>query len=106
MPPSILLCIDLTLDNRYHTGLLNISLLHAAATPVGILAIFSRHAGTPLTVNGSGTSTAVVSVTPFKSTSSAAGGLIIKTGGKRLGIRGMCFVGERRVVWALVARAG
>lgn len=59
-----------------HTGLLNMSLLQAAATPVGILAIFSRHAGTPLTVKGSGIGTAEVSVTPAISTSSGAGGLM------------------------------
>lgn len=63
---------------QYHTGLLNMSLLHAAATPVGTGVIFSRHAGTPLTVNGSGTGPAVVPVSPLISTSNAAGGLITR----------------------------
>lgn len=62
---------------RYHTGLLNISLLDAAATPVGILATFCLHVGTPLTVNGSGIGTDEVSLTPTKLTSKAAGGLIV-----------------------------
>lgn len=65
-----------TSGRREHTGLLNISLLHAGATPVGILAIFSRHPGTPLSVKGSGIGTAEVSVTPIISTSTAEGGLI------------------------------
>lgn len=53
------------------------SLLDGAATPVGTLAIFCRHADTPLMVKGSGTGTAEVSVTPTKLTSRAAGGLIL-----------------------------
>jgi hypothetical protein len=65
------------LNSRCHTGLLNISLLHAAATPVGILAVFALHAGMPLTVKGSGTVMPVVSVTPTTSTSRGAGGLIV-----------------------------
>lgn len=58
------------------TGLLNMSLLQAAATPVGIWAIFSRHAGTPLTVKGFGTGSDEVSVSPLISISKGAGGLI------------------------------
>lgn len=53
------------------------SLLDGAATPVGTLAIFCRHADTPLMVKGSGTGTAEVSVTPTRSTSRGAGGLIV-----------------------------
>jgi hypothetical protein len=60
------------------TGLLNISLLQAAATPVGIWAIFSRHAGTPLTVKGFGTGNDEVSVSPLISISKGAGGLMAK----------------------------
>lgn len=51
--------------------------MHAAATPVGTLAVFSLHADTPLTVKGSGTGTVEVSVTPTKLTSKAVGGLIV-----------------------------
>lgn len=61
----------------YHTGLLNISLLDAAATPVGTLAIFCLHADTPLNVKGSGIGTADVSVMPTRLTSRGAGGLIV-----------------------------
>jgi hypothetical protein len=63
--------------HKYHTGLLNISLLEAAAIPVGILAVFALHADTPLTARGSGTGTVEVSVTPTRLTSRAAGGLIM-----------------------------
>ena len=79
-PPRYLLFISpqlLHTIQKYHTGLLNISLLDAAATPVGILATFCLHAGTPLTVNGSGTGTDDVSVTPTRLTSKGAGGLIV-----------------------------
>lgn len=59
-----------------HTGLLNISLLVAGATPGGILADLDLHAATPSTVNGSGTATDEVSESPLRSTSTAEGGLI------------------------------
>lgn len=62
---------------EYHTGLLNISLLDAAAIPVGTLAVFCLHADTPLTARGSGIGTAEVSVTPTRLTSRGAGGLIL-----------------------------
>lgn len=65
------------------TGLLNMSLLQAAATPVGIWAIFSRQAGTPLTVKGFGTGSAEVSVSPLISISKGAGGLMASMAGVR-----------------------
>lgn len=52
------------------------SLLVAGATPGGILAAFARHAGTALTVKGSGQGTEEVSESPLRSTSTAVGGLI------------------------------
>lgn len=62
--------------NRCLTGLLNMSLLAAAATPVGTV-VFARQAFTPSTVNGSGTTTEDVSVSPLTSISTAAGGLML-----------------------------
>lgn len=53
------------------------SLLQAAATPVGISAVFALHSETPLTANGSGIGTVEVSVIPTRLTSMPAGGLIV-----------------------------
>lgn len=54
------------------------SLLAAAAVPVGTLAACNLHAATPVTVRGSGTTTVVVSESALTSISSGAGGLIVE----------------------------
>lgn len=88
------------MGEKYHTGLLNISLLHAAATPVGIFATFCLHVGTSLTVKGSGRGTAEVSDTPTKLTSTGAGGLIaikaVAVEMRGAGIGGLCLRGGMR----------